>query len=404
MKIDVKSLDARAWLLIVCVPLWFPLAYYWGYFAPQAEPSPEEGGVFLYYGEHGQTLPDTGLDPAQADVTRAALRDTDYFGAFAIGPEGRSGLWTGARTLALARSYALAQCGAGCTIAAERVPAGWDATRSEPVLTPPMARNVAGLNRPYEGHHIVVVGGANAWGYGVKAARRAGGWRVARQNGLADCEARRAAEPVFAPDISPPCLYLPLNDILDLRPKPRLYPAPYTMGLTDLAPVEGTRLVRLPNVPRDPTFGIFLPDRLHVARAAATRWSDDNAHRAGWPEAGDAIALLRCNAGRRPQDPPCVVTHRQLPDPAPPDGVLAVTPELYEAYLAWQQTEGPGAFAISPYAVWGSSQGMKDRQAAIQRAADWCWYQTRRTYAYREVMRDFLTLDLPCRIVAVRDR
>lgn len=403
MKIDFRSLDARAWLLIVGIPLWFPLAHYWGYFAPQAEPSPEKGGAFLYYGEDGQTLPDTGLDPARAEITRAALRDTDYFGAFAIGPEGRSGLWTGARTLALARSYALAQCGTGCTIAAERVPAGWDRTRSEPVLTPPMARNVAGLNRPYT-RHIIVVGGANAWGYGVKAARKAGGWRVARQNGLADCEARRAAEPTFTPDISPPCLYLRLTDIIDLRPKPRLYPAPYTLGLTGLVPVEKVRTLRIPDTPPNPSFGFYLPGHLHVARAAATSRTHDHAHRAGWPEAGEAIALLRCNAGRRPQDPPCAVTHRQLPDPAPPDGMLAVPPDMYKAYLDWQQSQGAGAFAISPYGTWGTSDGMPDRQAAIQRAADWCWYFTRRTFGYREMTSDFLTLDMPCRIVAVRDR
>lgn len=402
MKFGFKSLDARSRLLIVAVLLWVPVAYFGGYFAPQAEPSAEKGGVFLYYGEDGQTQPAPGLSPALADVTRAALRDTDYFGAFATGPEGRSGLWTGARTLALARTYALARCGEGCAVVAERVPVAWDRTRIEPLLTPTMARNVAGLNQPYT-RHIVVVGGANAWGYGVKAVGRAGGWRTARQDGLADCEARRAAEPILAPDISPPCLYLRLTDIIDLRPKPRLYPAPYTLGLTDLAPVEATRLVRIPDTPRDPLFGIFLPERLHVARAAATRRTYDNAHRAGWPEAGDAIALLRCNAGRRPQDPPCVVTHRQLPDPAPPEGVLAVTPELYKAYLVWQQTDGAGAFAISPYGTWGTSDGMQHRQAAIQRAADWCWYYTRRTHAYRETMRDFLTLDMPCRIVAVRD-
>lgn len=403
MKSRLKSIDPQLLLVIIACALGVPALYFLGYWAPQAEPAPEKGGAFLYYGEEGQTLPTPGLSPSAADVTRAALRDTDYFGAFAIGPQGRTGLWTGARTLSLARSYALARCGDGCSVVAERVPAGWDRTRSEPVLTPAMARNAAGLSPPFT-HHLVVVGGANAWGYGVAGSRRSGGWRTARQQGLADCELRRAAEPTPAPDLSPPCLYLRLTEIIDLRPRPRLYPAPYEVGLTDLAPVAATRLVRVPGAPFDPLYGSFLPARLHVARATADGWTDASASRAGWPEAGDAIALLRCNAARRPQESPCVVSHRQLPDPPPPDGALAVPPDLYEGYLAWQQTEGPGAFAISPYATWGSSSGMKDRQAAIQRAADWCWYNTRRTYAYRSVRSEFLTLDMPCRIVAIRDR
>lgn len=402
MKFDIKAIDPQLRLVIVALVIGLPALYFLGYWAPQAEPSPEKGGAFLYYGEDGQTLPNPDLLPAAADVTRAALRNSDYFGAFAIGPEGRAGLWTGARTLALARSHALARCGDGCRVVADHVPAGWDPTRPEPVLTPAMARNVAGLNRPYT-RHLVVVGGANAWGYGVKAASQAGGWRTARQEGLADCETRRAAEPTFMPDISPPCLYLRLTDIVDLRPRPKLYPAPYTVGLTGLAPVEQVRLQRVPGTPYNSLFASYLPDRLHVARAASDGGTSESAFRAGWPEAGDAIALLLCNAARRPHEAPCVVSHRQRPDPAPPDGVLAVTPDLHEAYLAWQQTDGSGAFAISPYATWGSSSGMKNGQAASQRAADWCLYFTRRTFAFRKVNSDFLTLDMPCRIVAIRE-
>lgn len=398
----IKSIDPRSLLAIIAVVLGLPALYFLGYFEPMAEPSPETGGVFLYYGEEGQTLPASDLAPSAADLTRAALQGTDYFGAFAVGPEGRSGLWTGARTLALARAYALARCGDGCSIVAERLPVAWDRTRSEPVLTPAMARNVAGLSRPYT-RHLVVVGGANAWGYGVRAASRAGGWRTARQNGLADCEARRAAEPTFTPGISPPCLYLRLTEIVDLRPKAKLYPAPFTVGLTALAPAERVRLVRVANTPRDPFFGPILPNHLHGARAGTDGRADEYANRAGWPEAGDAIALLRCNAARRPQESACVVTHRQLADPLPPDGVLAVPPDLFQAYVTWQATDGPGAFAISPYDTWGSSSEMKNGPAAIQRAADWCWYYTRRTYAYRSMNKDLLTLDMPCRIVAVRD-
>ena len=400
MKLGPKSIDPQLLVVIVAFVLGLPALYLLGYFEPLAEPSPEKGGDFLYYGDVGQTLPVADLAPAASELTRAALRDTDYFGAFAIGPKGRSGLWTGARTLALARTYALARCGNGCKVVAERVPFVWDRTRSEPLLTPAMARNVAGLTRPYT-RHLVVVGGANAWGYGTKASGSRG-WRTARQNGLADCEARRAAEPTFSPGISPPCLYLRFSSVIDLRPKPKLYPAPFTLGLTQLALVEKTRLVRVPHAPRD-LFPIR-PNHLHGARAGTDGWTDDYANRAGWPEAGDAIALLRCNAARRPHESPCVVTHRQVPDQPPPDGVLAVPPDLFQAYVAWQNTDGPGAFAISPYDTWGSSSGMQNEPAAIQRAADWCWYYTRRTYAYRSMTKDLLTLDIPCRIVAIRDK
>jgi hypothetical protein len=38
-----------------------------------------------------------------------------------------------------------------------------------------------------------------------------------------------------------------------------------------------------------------------------------------------------------------------------PEGTLAVTPELMEAYDAWLETEGAGAFAISAFGLWASS-------------------------------------------------
>ena len=97
-----------------------------------------------------------------------------------------------------------------------------------------------------------------------------------------------------------------------------------------------------------------------------------------------------------------MLTHARTPVAAPPAGTLAVTPELFESYTAWKATTGHGAFAVSPYGVWGFSYNHPSRDAAIQKAADWCWYYTRRDWEYRQVYRASLSSGIPCRIVAIR--
>lgn len=57
-----------------------------------------------------------------------------------------------------------------------------------------------------------------------------------------------------------------------------------------------------------------------------------------------------------------------LPDTALPEDQLAVTPEPYEAYLAWQQGRSVGACAIGPYGACAVFNGWTT--AAIQSAAD----------------------------------
>jgi hypothetical protein len=47
---------------------------------------------------------------------------------------------------------------------------------------------------------------------------------------------------------------------------------------------------------------------------------------------------------------------------------------------------------------------MPDADAAIQRAADWCWYYSRRTWVYWKVNEAFLDPAIPCRIIAIRDQ
>lgn len=124
---------------------------------------------------------------------------------------------------------------------------------------------------------------------------------------------------------------------------------------------------------------------------------------AGWPEAGEAMALGLCTAARRPSEGPCVIVHTRVPETALPQGKLPVTSELYDAFLAWQKTGGAGAFAISAYGVWGFSHGLQDTGAAIQEAANQCLYFSRRTWVERQISEALLDIDLPCRIVALRE-
>lgn len=340
----------------------------------------------------------TGIVPDQRKAALSALQGADYFGAYAAGPDGRSGVWVGARSADLARTYALARCGAGCTLVAERLPLHRDPNRPEPVLTHAMAVNL-GVKWPFD-KDVLAIGGANAWGFASKAARDSGGRRAMRR-AAEDCDLRRLAEPVPDGLSSGPCQVLTLNEIEDLRPKPPPFPAPYTIGLTALATVDETAILALPDPPSAGLFGPYLPPRLYGARAAATATSEDVVRQAGWPEAGKAIALLKCEAGRRPQDPPCRVTHIRMPEATPPEGVLQVTPELFTSYQAWEKMPGFRAFAISPYGVWGFSYGWETREQALQKAADWCWYYTRKDWEYRQVKKAFLDAGLACRIVAL---
>ncbi len=195
--------------------------FFLGAFDPVPERSTEKGGVFLYYGPEGETVPVSGADAGDMARAEAALAGADYFAAYATGPGGRSGVWIGARSPELARAHALARCGAGCSLVAERLPLHRDASRSEPVLTHAMAIGL-GVKWPFI-NEVLAVGGANAWGHGTKSAGSAG-WRMAKRDAAEDCEIRRAAEMPPDPGLSGPCLLLSLEDIIDLRPKPARAP------------------------------------------------------------------------------------------------------------------------------------------------------------------------------------
>lgn len=374
--------------------------YFLGHFDPVPDRAPQQGSVFLYYGPEGETVAASDIAPDQREAAEAALQEADYFGAYAAGPGSRSGVWVGARSVDLARAYALARCGAGCTLVAERLPRHRDPSRPEPVLTHAMAVNI-GVKWPFN-RDVLAIGGANAWGFASSATGADSGRRAKRQ-AAEDCDLRRAAEAVPDDLTSAPCQIMTLNEIEDLRPGSPLYPAAYTIGLTALAPAAATQMQALPDPPPVGFFGPYLPPRLYGARAAATVTTDDVVRQAGWPEAGKAIALLKCEAGRRPQDPPCRVTHIRMPKDTPPDGVLQVTPDLFTSYEAWEKMPGFGAFAISPYGVWGFSYGWETQDKAIQKAADWCWYYTQKTWEYRQVEKAFLDAGLACRIVALRE-
>lgn len=371
--------------------------YAMGYFDPVPEQSDEPSGTYLYYGPEGETLPAPGATPDEVAAAAKALADSDYFGAVAIGPDGRQGVWTGARKPDLARAYALALCGDDCRIVAERLPLHRDPSRSEPVLNRAMAQGIA--SRSMLGEATVAVGGANAWGAALLGRKRTAGFR---RDAAADCEARRATEPLADTPLSEPCRVLRVTGIEDLRPKPQLYPAPFTIDLTDIAPAAKSHVIRLPGGPKlylQP----YLPKNLHGTYAANGGDGGETIRESGWPEAGKEIALLFCETQRRPSEGPCAVTHMNVPVEKM-DGVLPVTPEVHSAFQHWQATKGPGAFALSTYGVWGSSSDMPDADAAIQRAADWCWYYSRRTWVYWKVNEAFLDPAIPCRIIAIRDQ
>lgn len=323
------------------VGAWIGL-YALGYYDPLPESAPESGGVFLYYGPEGETVPEPGINDQNRTAADAALGHAAYYGAFATGPQEQTGVWTGAWTSDLARAHALAMCGPDCRVVAERVPRHRDPERTEPVATAAMARNL-GVKWPFTNDYIAI-GGAGAWGHRSKPAGKTG-WKTAMRDAAADCEARRAAEAAPAADLSSPCRVQPLHEIEDLRPKPQLYPANFEIALTDLVPLAGTRLVKLPDAPQEGWVTPYKPDRLHGTRAANGDTTYHYVRAAGWPEAGAHIAHAKCNAGRRPAEDPCVLSHRVVPNPAPSGGGLAVTPELYEAFAAWDRTGGAGALS-----------------------------------------------------------
>lgn len=374
--------------------------YFLGHFDAVPERSEaNQDGVFLYYGPEAETVFEPGLD-AQTQITaEEALKDAAYFAAFAAGPYQKSGAWVGAHSLDLARSYALAECGDDCHVVATRLPLHRDPTRSEPVATEAMARNLA-IRWPFTRDYIAL-GGAGAWGHKHKPAGRHTRARAMRQAG-ADCEARRALETVANPALSAPCTIQPLKEFIDLRPKPALYPARFTVGLTALTPVAETEVVEMPGAPSR-WITPYMPKGLHGARADNGETSYDVVRNAGWPAAGAQIALTKCNAARRPGEPDCVVSHVRIPENDVPSDRLAVTPGVYEAYQVWLARDGAGAFAIGPYGAWGSAFDHPSVEAAMQKAADWCWYHTRKSWAYRQVDNAFLDADVHCRIVAVTE-
>lgn len=374
--------------------------YFLGNFEPLPGRVPDAKNVVVYYGPDGETRPAPDVAPDVFDAAQEALQDAEYFGAFAVGSGGRTGLWVGARTPELARTYALALCGEGCTVAAERVPLYRYPARMEPILTYAMAQNL-GIKVSAVGD-VLAIGGANAWGHSSRTSGKSGR-RNAMREAAADCEARRSQEALSDQMISEPCRVMSLNEIVDLRPKPTLYPAAFTLEFTEIVPVTETKVIAEPDRPSAGLFGAFLPPRLYGARAAINSTSWDEVFEAGWPVAGEAIAVLKCNAGRRPGEPPCRLTHQRLPDAAPSKGVLQVAPDLFASFQAWKDTNGAGAFAISPYGPWGFSYGMADKDAAIQKAADWCWYYTRRSWEYRKVDDAFLDAKLDFKVIAVRE-
>ncbi|MFK7838356.1 MAG: hypothetical protein AB8B60_19275 [Sulfitobacter sp.] len=372
-----------------------------GHYDPLPERAPDTGGVFVYYGPEGETVALEKVSPQDLALAEAALAQSDYFGAFAVGSGGRTGIWTGAWTAALAHTYAKTACGEGCVVVAERLPLHRDPTRNERVATTAMAHNLA-VKGPFT-NDFISTGGASAWGHRTKPGGSTGRKRAMR-DAAAECETRRAQENGPDPTLSPPCTIARLTEIEDLRPKPELYPATFDIALTELVPVpvDDTDITKMPDAPGAGIFGAYLPRRLFGARAANGAASAEGVHQAGWPEAGATIALAKCNAKRRPGEGPCVLSHQRTPTTAIADNALAVPPTLYSDFLDWQKMEGVGAFAIGPYGAWGSSRGFDDLDAAIQKAADWCWYYTRKGWSYRQVDRAFLDPGVRCRIVAIR--
>lgn len=371
----------------------------------------------VFFGADTVTRTRPGLAGETRQRAEAALDGAAYHAAYAEGPAGRSAVWTGAHTAELARLYALAACGEGCTVLAERLPqnAPEDATaaaagaegpwREEVALLPAAARRV-GERAPYvSSGHALALGGAGAWGTGHGAGRHTR-WRQAVRAAMAECNARLAAEPTPEGIAPEPCRYMSLRELRveDRRPERPLYPAPYEVALSPLVPVseEALRLVWADGSGVPGTNRFRQPRELHGARAGNGEAASGVIIGAGWPEAADALALALCEAERRVEEPACRIQMRRVPRADVPAGALAVTPEAHQAYREWQQTGGAGAFAIGPLGAWGMSYRMDDLAEARQRAADWCAYYSRRGNRAMWLRNAFVDQP-PCRIVAERD-
>ncbi len=401
MEASRKKNDLTVKQAAVIVVMGLVGLYFTGYYDPLPEQSSTESdGIFVYYGPEGETIPNQGVDPEHVKVAEAALSSSDYYGAFAVGPRGRTGVWTGAYSIELANSYAVAACGTDCVVVAERLPLHRDPSRSEPVLTTAIARNLA-VKWPFTDDYIAL-GGAGSWGHRAKPAGKSA-WKSAMRKAAADCEARRADETAPIPDLSKACAVQRISDIEDLRPKPTIYPAAYSVQVTSLAPVTDPQIVEIEGAPTGGLFGPYLPPDMYGARAANGASAFEVVRRAGWPEAGKTAALAKCNAERRPGEPECMISHVRMPSSPVSQDSLAVTSELFEAYTAWQATMGAGAFAIGPYGAWGTSYNLEDVETAKQKAADWCWHHTRKSWEFRQIDRAFLDPGLSCRIVAIRE-
>jgi hypothetical protein len=156
--------------------------------------------TLVYAGPEAITIPGLGLDTDMEARAMAALRDATYHAAYAEGPAGRTGLWTGAHTSELARRYALAACGAECRVLAERRPLQTPDVAAENtlILSHDMASRV-GAEWPFlSGGDALAIGGASAW----LQPRDAGRGAPARSGSV-----RPATAPSPAPRLyrQPPC-------------------------------------------------------------------------------------------------------------------------------------------------------------------------------------------------------
>jgi hypothetical protein len=362
--------------------------------------------ALVYPGPESEMALAPGLDPDAAARAEAALAAASYHAAYAEGPGGRTGLWTDAHTVALARDHALALCGAGCRVLAELRPrnAPEAAGAGVVVLRPEMARRVAAESPFLHDGDALAIGGAGAWGSG-HAGGGLNGDRRAATLAMLECEARRQAEATPEGVTSPPCRHIPLREveITDLRPDTPLYPAPYTVDLAELVAVDqgDLRLRQSDGAWLTGLNPLNRPDGLHGVMArngeGASGWID----RGGWPEVAEALALMQCEARRRYDDPPCTIALARGPAAALPEDTLAVTPDLLSDFRIWQGMEGAGAFAIGPLGAYGSSRGFATMEEARQHAADWCAHYSRRGTAAFLLRRAFFELP-PCRIVAER--
>ncbi len=358
---------------------------------------------FHYFGPEAETVFVEGLETDARSRAAEALSEAEYYSAFAVGPRGGEGLYTGAHDPARARDYALAACGADCRIIAYRQPLHRSDVDGNVRLNVDMARGLA-AQWPFKGAEFYARGGATAWGYGHSTGKLSQG-RASRR-ALAECEARLAKEERPRGVEPRPCEAFRLSDIHDQRPKPTLYPAAFMVDLAELVDA-GTPVLTRREVDAGfwkPEFLKDQPKELFGARAASPDGASATMGSGGWPGSGEVIALQLCGLDRRFGDAPCVVTDVMEPATKPARGFLAVYPSILEAHRSWQGGEGAGAFAIGPLGDWGSSHGFAALEEARQKAADWCLYHTRRNSEFRVIRRSFLEPDLSCRVVDERIR